>query len=59
VLDFDIKHIKGKENMVANSLSKMMHAMQISTIHISESNLNKIIVKSLTINEYYLKVNEG
>jgi hypothetical protein len=59
VLDFDIKHRKGKENKVTNSLRKMMHAMQISTIHICESNLRKRNVKSLTINEYYLKVNEG
>jgi hypothetical protein len=30
--DFDIKHIKGKENKVADALNKIIHELHASTI---------------------------
>ena len=44
--DFDINHIKGKENKVVDALSRKMHVAVIST---STSNLkDKIIEASVT-----------
>ena len=38
--DFDIRHIKGKENMVANSLSSHMHVNHIATMSYYGTNLH-------------------
>ena len=37
--DFDIKHIKGKENKVSNALSRKMHVMHVEPIDTSTSYL--------------------
>ena len=35
--DFEIKHIKGKENKVANSLSRKVQEMHVASISICQS----------------------
>ena len=54
--DFDIKHIKGKENKVADALSRKMHVATIST---STSCLKDNIIEAIAIDEIYQQVKEG
>jgi hypothetical protein len=37
--DFDIKHIKGKENKVVDALNRRVHAMHATTISMCKSDL--------------------
>jgi hypothetical protein len=46
--DFEIRHIKGKENKVADALSRSMQVIHMETISICESNL-KIRVKEILL----------
>ena len=39
--DFEIKHIKGKENNVVDTLKKRMHEMHVVAIVTCQSNLRK------------------
>ena len=48
--DFDIKHIKGKENKVVDVLSRKMHVAAIST---STSYLKDKIIEARVTNELY------
>ena len=56
--DFEIKHVKGKENRVANALSRRMHVMHVATISTCNSDLKSRILKSIILDGYYLKVKE-
>ena len=51
--EFGIKHIKGKENKVANVLSRKMHVMHIGAINTSTSDLKDNIIESSVIDELY------
>ena len=42
--DFDIKHIKGKENKVADALSIRVHELHAKTISMYRSDLKDIIL---------------
>jgi hypothetical protein len=44
--DFDINHIKGKENKVANALSKRVHEVHATTIIIYQSYLKHRIIET-------------
>jgi hypothetical protein len=44
--DFDIKHIKGKENKVADALSKRVHEMHATTISMYQSYLKHRIMET-------------
>jgi hypothetical protein len=44
--DFDIKHIKGKENKVAYALSRRVHEMHATTINMYQSDLKHIIIET-------------
>jgi hypothetical protein len=44
--NFDIKHIKGKENKVVDALSKRVHEMHATTIIMYQSNLKDIILEA-------------
>jgi hypothetical protein len=57
--DFDIKHIKGKENMVIDALNRRVYAMYVTTITMCKSDLKNKILESLISDEYYLQVKEG
>ena len=52
--DFDIKHVKGKENKAADALSRRMHGIHVATIRTCKSDLKSIILESLIFDGYYL-----
>jgi hypothetical protein len=47
--DFDIKHIKGKENKVADALSKRVHEMNATTISMYQSDLKPRILEAVKL----------
>ena len=57
--DFDIKHIKGKENKLADALSRKMHVMHVAAISTSTSYLKDKILESNVTDELYQQVKEG
>ena len=57
--DFDIKHIKGKENKVADALSRKMHVMHVAAINTNTSHLKDMIIEANVTNELYQQVKEG
>jgi hypothetical protein len=57
--DFDIKHIKEKENKVVDAFSRRVHIMQATTVSIHQSNLKRRILDGLVIDQHYLQVKEN
>ena len=53
--DFEIKHVKGKENKVANAPSKKFHA---PTLSICKLDLRTRVIESQNNDERYLQVKE-
>ena len=51
--DFEIKHIKGKENKVADALSRKAHEMHVESLSICQSDLRQQIVNHTTGDELY------
>ena len=56
--DFEIKHIKGKENKVADALSRKVQEMHVESLSICESNLRQQIVNHVVGDELYEQVND-
>jgi hypothetical protein len=54
--DFDIKHIKGKENKVVDALSKRVHLMHATTISMHQSYLKRNFLDVVVADQHYLKV---
>jgi hypothetical protein len=52
--DFDIKHIRGKENKVVDALNRRVHAMHATTISMCKSDLRNKILEVVTLDEHYL-----
>jgi hypothetical protein len=48
--NFDIKHIKGKENKVVDALSKRLHELHVTTIIMYQSYLKDIILEAAKLN---------
>jgi hypothetical protein len=44
--DFDIKHIKGKENKVVDALSRRLHELHATTISMYQSDLKDKILEA-------------
>jgi hypothetical protein len=57
--DFNIKHIKGKENKVVDALSRRVHLMHATAISMHQSNLKRRILDGLVTNQHYLQVKEN
>jgi hypothetical protein len=57
--DFDIKHIKGKENKVVDGLSRRVHLMHATTVSMHQSDLKSRILDGLVIDQHYLQVKEN
>jgi hypothetical protein len=56
--DFDIKHIKGKQNKVVDALRRRVHLMHATTITMHSSYLKSIILY-VVIDQHYLHVKES
>ena len=56
--DFDIKHIKGKQNKVVDALSRRLHLMHATVVSMHQSDLKRIILDVVVIDQHYLQVKE-
>jgi hypothetical protein len=56
--DFDIKHIKGKENKVVDALSRRVHLMHATAVSMHQSDLKRRILDGLVTDQHYLQVKE-
>jgi hypothetical protein len=57
--DFDINHIKGKENKVVDALSRRVHRMHATAVNMHHSDLKRSILHGLAIDQHYLQVKEN
>jgi hypothetical protein len=57
--DFEIKHIKGKENQVVDALSIRAHEMHISAINMYMIDLKDKILEASNSDKHYLQIKEN
>jgi hypothetical protein len=57
--DFDIKHIKGKENKVVDALSIRVHLMHATNVSMHQSDLKRRILDVVVTDQHYLQVKES
>jgi hypothetical protein len=57
--DFDIKHIKGKENKVVDAINRRVHLMHATTVSMHQSDLKSIILDVVVTYQHYLQVKES
>jgi hypothetical protein len=57
--DFDINHIKGKENKVVDELIRRVHEMNDAAIIMYQSDLSDIIVEAAKSYHKYMEVKEN
>ena len=55
-IDFEIKHIKGKENKVVDALSRKVQEIHVTSLSICQSNLRQQIVSHTAKDEMYVQV---
>jgi hypothetical protein len=56
--DFDIKHMKGKENKVVDAVSIRVHLMHATSDSMHQLDLKSIILDGLVTDHHYLQVKE-
>jgi hypothetical protein len=56
--DFEIKHIKGKENKVVDTLSRSVQTIHLATTSVGESNIQQRIKTLLSEDEFFNQVKE-
>ena len=56
--DFEIKHIKGKENKVVDALSRKVQEMHVASISIFQSDLRQEIINRNAEDEMYAQVKD-
>jgi hypothetical protein len=57
--DFDIKHIKGKQNKCVDALSRILHLMHATPISMHQSDLRRKILDVVVTDQHYLQVKES
>jgi hypothetical protein len=57
--NFDIKHIKEKENKVVDALSRHVHLMHATSVNMHQSDLKSRILDVVVTYQHYLQVNES
>jgi hypothetical protein len=57
--DFEIKHIKGKENRVVDALSRSVQTIHLATTSVGESDIKQRIRILLQEDEFFNQVREG
>jgi len=58
-VDFEIKHIKGKENKVTYALSRSVHTVHLATTSVRDSNINQMIETLFQEYDFLNQVKEG
>ena len=56
--DFEIKHIKGKENQVVDALNRRAHEVHIAAIDMYKIDMKDQIVAATNSDQQYLKIKE-
>ena len=56
--DFEIKHIKGKENRVVDALSRKVHDMHVASLSIFQPDLRQQIVNHNIEDEMYVYIKD-
>jgi hypothetical protein len=56
--EFDIKHIKGKENKVVDALNLRVHEMHATTIGMYRFDLEDRILEAANLDQHYLRLKE-
>ena len=51
--EFEIKHIKGKENKVANALSRRVHELHATTISMYQNDIKSRILEAANVDLQY------
>jgi hypothetical protein len=54
--NFDIKHIKGKENKVADALNRRVHELNATNINMYQTNLKGRISKAAKVDFQYMEL---
>ena len=52
--DFEIKHIKGKENKVVDALSRKVHEIHVESLSTFQPDLRQQIINHITDDEVYM-----
>jgi hypothetical protein len=53
--DFDIKHVKGKDNKVVDAVNKRVHEMHVISISMYENDLKGRILEATKSDQHYVK----
>ena len=56
--DFEIKHIKGKENEVVDAVSRKVHEMHLASLSIFQSDLREQIINYTTEDQMYVQIKD-
>ena len=56
--EFEIKHIKGKENKVVDALSRKVHEMHVESLCICQPDLRQQIVDHIAEDEMYVQIKD-
>jgi hypothetical protein len=56
--DFEINHVKGKENQVDNALNRRAHEVHIAAISMYKTDMKDKIIAAANSNQQYLKIKE-
>jgi hypothetical protein len=56
--EFEIKHIKGKENKLVDALSRRAHEVHISSINVYMTDLKDKIIATTNSDQHYVKIKE-
>jgi hypothetical protein len=56
--DFEIKHIKGKENQVVDALNRRTHEMNISSISMYMTNMKYTIIAATNLDQQHLRIKQ-
>ena len=57
-IDFEIKHLKGKENKVIHTLSRKVHEMHVTSLSTFQPDLRQHIINHIVEDEVYMQIKD-